>query len=96
MIGILRPFVDQFVIDFIDDVPVYDKNIIKHKSQLTLVFVDLRETTLFASPKKKFLCMYKIEYLGHIVSSHGIQMDPKKNSMLLLYPREIILYSLPY
>ena len=72
MNDILRPFMGQFVVDFIDDVLVYTKNIIEHESHLIFIFQALSEISLFANTKKIFLCMFEIEYLGHIISSHGI------------------------
>ena len=48
MNDILRPFMGKFVVDFIDDVLVYSKNIIEHESHLISIFQVLRETSLFA------------------------------------------------
>ena len=49
MNDILRPFMGQFVVDFIDDVLVYSKNSIEHESHLRSVFQQLRETGLYAN-----------------------------------------------
>ena len=83
MNDILRPFMDQFVVDFIDDVLVYSKNIIEYESHLRSV---LREIGLYANKDKTCLCMIEVEYLGHIVSAQGISMDPKKVSVVLAWP----------
>ena len=86
MNDILRPFMGKFVVDFIDDVLVYSKNIIEHESHLISIFQVLRETSLFANKEKTCLCMTEIEYLGPIVSADGIRMDPKKVSVILAWP----------
>ena len=86
MNDILRPFMGQFVVDFIDDVLVYSKNIIEHESHLRSVFQQLREIGLYANKDKTCLCMTEVEYLGHIVSAQGISMDPKKVSVILAWP----------
>ena len=77
----------QFMVDFIDDVLVYSKNILEHESYLRPMFQQLHdETRLYANKGKKFLCMVEVEYLGHIVSTQGISMDPKKVSVILAWP----------
>ena len=86
MNDILQPFMGQFVVDFIDDVLVYSKNIIEHESHLRSVFQQLREIGLYANKDKTCLCMTEVEYLGHIVSAQGISMDPKKVSVILAWP----------
>ena len=79
MNDILRPFMGQFVVDFIDDV-------LEHESHLRSMFQQLRETGLCANKDKTCLCMIEVEYLGHIVSAQGISMDPKKVSAILAWP----------
>ena len=51
----------QFVVDFIDDLLVYSKNIIEHYSHLTTMFQQLCETGLYANKDKTFLCMTEDE-----------------------------------
>ena len=55
----------------------------EHESHLVIVFETLQEAQLYANPEKTTLCLAEIEYLGHIVSTDGIKMDPKKVSMIL-------------
>ena len=91
MKDILQPFMGQFVVDFIDNVLVYSKNIIEHQSHLRSVFQQLRVIGLYVNKDKTCLCMIEVEHLGHIVSAQGISMDPKKVSMILawLVPKNI-------
>ena len=86
MNDILRPFMGQFVVDFIDDVLVYSKNLIDHEAHLHSIFQALQQQGLFANSDKTFLCLEEIEYLGHIVSADGIRMDPKKVAVILAWP----------
>ena len=94
MNDILRPFMGQFVVDFIDDVLVYSKNIIDHEVHLHFVFQALRDHGLFANTDKTFLCLAKIEYLSHIVFADGIRMDPKKVAVILAWPVPQNVYQL--
>ena len=86
MNDILRPFMGQFVVDFIDDVLVYSKNLIDHEVYLHSIFQALREHGLLANSDKTFLFLAEIEYLGYIVSADGIRMDPKKVAVILAWP----------
>ena len=86
MNDILRPFMGKFVVDFIDDVLVYSKNLIEHEIHLNSAFQALRQQSLFANSEKTFLCLAKIEYLGHIVFADRIRMDPKKVAVILAWP----------
>ena len=86
MNDVLRPFTGFFVVNFIDDVLVYSKNLIDHEVHLHSVFQALRQHGLFANSEKTFLCLVEIEYLGHIVSAYGIRMDPKKVAVILAWP----------
>ena len=85
MNDILRPCMGQFVVNFIDEVLVYSKNLIDHEVHLHSVFQALRQHGLFANLDKTILCLAEIEYLGHIVSADGIRMDPKKVSIILAW-----------
>ena len=86
MNDILRPFMGQFVVDFIDDVLVYSKHLIEHEIHLNSVFQALQQQSLFANFEKTFLCLAKIEYLGYIVFVNGIHMDPNKVAIILSWP----------
>ena len=51
-----------------------------------MCFQQLHETVLYANKGKTFLCMIEVEYLGYIVSTQGISMDPKKVLVTLAWP----------
>eukprot|EP01018_Ginkgo_biloba_P033872 Gb_14370 [translate_table: standard] len=78
MNNILRPYLGKFVVVFLNDIMVFSKNEEEHKEHLQKVLEVLRQEKLYAKMSKCEFCKEEIEYFGHIVSTKGISVDPKK------------------
>ena len=75
---VFRPYVDKFVVVFIDDILVYSKDAQKHEQHLRIVLEVLREKKLYAKLSKCDFWLKEVSFLGHIVSAEGIRVDPAK------------------
>ena len=75
---VFRPYVDQFVVVFIDDILVYSKDAQEHEQHLKIVLQTLREKKIYAKLSKCEFWLKEVSFLGHIVSSEGIRVDPTK------------------
>ena len=75
---VFRPYVDQFVVVFIDDIVVYSKNAQEHEQHMRIVLDTLRENRLYAKLGKCDFWLKEVSFLGHIVSAEGIRVDPTK------------------
>eukprot|EP00253_Pinus_taeda_P020658 PITA_20658 len=75
---VLHPYLDNFVIVFIDDILVYSKNEEEHAQHLATVLRLLREHQLYAKLRKCSFFQSEEHYLGHVVSKEGIVVDTKK------------------
>ncbi|KAL5787294.1 hypothetical protein ACOSP7_004243 [Xanthoceras sorbifolium] len=75
---IFRPYLDQFVVVFIDDILVYSQTAEDHDRHLRVVLQILREKQLYGKLSKCEFWLPEIAFLGHIVSAEGIKADPKK------------------
>ena len=75
---VFRPYVDQFVVVFIDDILVYSKDAQEHEQHLRIVVETLRENKLYAKLSKCDFWLKEVSFLGHIVSAEGIRVDPAK------------------
>ena len=75
---VFRPYVDQFVVVFIDGILVYSKYAQEHEHHLRIVLETLREKKLYAKLRKCEFCLKEVSFLGHIVSAEGIRVDPAK------------------
>ena len=75
---VFRPYVDQLVVMFIDDILVYSKDRENHDTHLRVVLETLRKEKLYAKLSKCEFWLNEVSFLGHIVSKEGIRVDPKK------------------
>ena len=75
---VFRPYLDQFVVVFIDDILVYSKDEQEHEQHLNIVLQTLRDKKLYAKISKCDFWLKEISFLGHIVSAEGIRVDPVK------------------
>jgi hypothetical protein len=84
---VFQPYLDQFVIVFIDDILVYSRSREEHAGHLRIVLQTLRDRHLFAKFDKCDFWMTKIHFLGHVISKEGIVVDPSKIDAVLRWER---------
>ena len=75
---LFRPYLDQFVVVFIDDILVYSRDEQEHEQHLKIVLQTLREKKVYAKLSKCDFWLKEVSFLGHIVSTKGIRVDPAK------------------
>jgi hypothetical protein len=75
---IFMEYLDQFVVVFIDDILIYSKNEEEHAEHLRLIMEKLRDHQLFAKFSKCEFWLDRVAFLGHVISSNGVEVDPSK------------------
>ena len=75
---VFHPYLDRFVIVFIDDILVYSKNEVEHARHLRLVLQTLRANKLYAKFSKCQFWLDHVSFLGHVISAQGVLVDPQK------------------
>ncbi|KAG8501064.1 hypothetical protein CXB51_003123 [Gossypium anomalum] len=80
---IFRPYLDKFVVVFIDDILIYSKDETEHAEHLRIVLQTLRDKQLYAKFSKSEFWLREVGFLGHIVSGDGIHVDPSKISAII-------------
>ena len=75
---VFHPYLNQFVVVFKDDILVYYKDAQEYEQYLKIVLQILREKRLFAKLSKCDFWLTEVSFLGHIVSTEGIRVDPTK------------------
>ncbi|CAA0807050.1 Uncharacterized mitochondrial protein AtMg00860, partial [Striga hermonthica] len=77
---IFHPYLDQFVIVFIDDILIYSKSQKEHEEHLRVVLETLRREKLFAKFSKCEFWLQRVAFLGHVITLAGIEVDRSKVS----------------
>ena len=83
---IFNPYLDQFVIVFIDDILIYSPTREKHEKHLRIVLLTLREHKLYAKFSKREFWLTEVKFLGHIVSKEGVSVDSSKIEAVKNWP----------
>ena len=84
---VFKDFLDSFVIVFIDDILIYSKTEAEHEEHLHQVLETLRANKLYAKFSKCEFWLKKVTFLGHVVSSEGVSVDPAKIEAVTNWPR---------
>lgn len=84
---VFRPYLDKFVVIFIDDILVYSKDEETHEQHLKMVLSVLRDNQLYAKFSKCEFWIRQVNFLGHVVSSAGIAVDPSKIEAVMQWKR---------
>ncbi|GKC53325.1 putative reverse transcriptase domain-containing protein [Tanacetum coccineum] len=75
---VCKPYLDKFVIVFIDDILIYSKDEKEHEEHLKAILGLLKEEKLYAKFSKCEFWIPKVQFLGHVIDSRGIHVDPAK------------------
>ncbi|XP_062108727.1 uncharacterized protein LOC133819478 [Humulus lupulus] len=83
---VFRDYLRKFVLVFFCDILVYSSSMAEHTHHLSLVLERLQQHTLYANQKKCLFAQKQVEYLGHVISGHGVAADPSKLAAMEDWP----------
>nr|GEV42401.1 putative reverse transcriptase domain-containing protein [Tanacetum cinerariifolium] len=75
---VCKPYLDRFMIVFIDENLIYSKNKKEHEGHLKLILKLLKEEELYAKFSKCEFWLSKVQFLGDVIDSEGIHVNPMK------------------
>ncbi|GJX10030.1 reverse transcriptase domain-containing protein [Tanacetum coccineum] len=75
---VCKPHLDKFVIVFIDDILIYSRNEKEHEEHLKTILELLKKEELYAKFSKCEFWINTVKFLGHVIDSSGIHVDPAK------------------
>jgi Reverse transcriptase (RNA-dependent DNA polymerase)/RNase H-like domain found in reverse transcriptase len=83
---VLAGLIFECCILYRDDIIVYSKSFEQHMDELDKVFTALSDAVLKLNAPKCFFGVNRVTYLGHIISKHGIEVDPDKVQAVRDFP----------
>ncbi|GJV51178.1 putative nucleotidyltransferase, ribonuclease H [Tanacetum coccineum] len=75
---VCKPYLDKFVIVFIDDILIYSRNKEEHANHLRIILELLRKEKLYAKFSKCDFWIHIVQFLGHLIDNQGLHVDPAK------------------
>ncbi|GJS27799.1 putative reverse transcriptase domain-containing protein [Tanacetum coccineum] len=75
---VCKPYLDKFVIVFIDDILFYSRNKEEHANHLRIIIELLKKEKLYAKFSKCDFWIHIVQFLGHLIDSQGLHVDPAK------------------
>ena len=75
---IFKPFLDKFVVVFINDILIHSKSKKEHEQYLGVILQTLREKQWYGKSKKCEFWLNEVTFFGHVINKDGISVDPHK------------------
>ena len=74
----LMEYLNDFCTAYLDDILIYLENPLDHAEHVCKVLLRLRKAGLQADIKKCEFNVTRTKYLGFVISTDGIEVDPEK------------------
>ena len=84
---IFQPYLDQFVVVFVDDILIYSPSEWEHEYHLRIILQLLRDHQLYAKFSKCEFWLTEVRFLGHVLSASGVSVDPEKVEAVMSWER---------
>jgi hypothetical protein len=75
---VLTPYLDRFCTAYLDDTLIYSDTFEGHQEHVNLVLEAFEKAGLHLKLEKYEFHCQEVKYLGLIISTEGIKMDPEK------------------
>ena len=84
---VFQPYLDQFVMVFVDDILIYSQLEWECEDHLRIVLQLLIDHQLYSKFNKCEFWLTEVRFLGHVVSASGVSMDPEKVEAVMSWER---------
>nr|GEW58027.1 putative reverse transcriptase domain-containing protein [Tanacetum cinerariifolium] len=75
---VCKPYLDKFVIVFIDDILIYSKDKEEHEKHQKTILELLKREQLYVKFSKCDFWLESVQFLGHVIYSEGVHVDHAK------------------
>ena len=79
----LRPFLDRFCTAYLDNILIYSEKEEQHIAHIKQILEALTKAGLQVKPQKCEFHTNNVEYLGFIITTEGLRMDPAKITTII-------------
>ncbi|GBG85841.1 hypothetical protein CBR_g40651 [Chara braunii] len=86
MNDLFRPWLDKFVVVYLDDILVFSKTLEEHQGHLWQVLEKLREANFKINAKKCDWAKTQVLYLGHVLDEDGVKPEDSKIAAIRDWP----------
>ena len=93
---VFQPYLDWFVVVFVDDILIYSQSKEEHEDHLRVVLQLLRSHQLYAKFSKCEFWLIEVRFLGHIVSASGVSVDPEKVKDVMSWERPKLVFDIHF
>ena len=84
---VFQPYLDQFVVVFVDYILIYSQSEVEHEDHLRIVLQLLRDHQLYAWFSKCEFWLAEVGFLGHVISASSVSVDPGKVEAVISWER---------
>ena len=84
---VFQPYLDHFVVVFVDDILIYSQSEEEHEDHLRIVLQALREHQLYSKFSKCEFWLTEVKFLGHVVSASSVPIDAEKVEAVMSWER---------
>ena len=84
---VFQPYLDRFVVVFVDNILIYSKSEEDHEGHLRIVLQILRDHQLYAKFNKCESWLIEVRFFRHVVSASGVSVDLEKVEAVMSWER---------
>jgi hypothetical protein len=82
----LRKWIGKICHVYLDDIVIWSKSIEEHRRNVDIILNALKQNHLYCNPKKSTLFCTELDFLGHHISSRGVEADSSKSGRIIAWP----------
>jgi hypothetical protein len=87
MTAALHKYIGKFCHIYMDDIVIWSNSVSEHAEHIRLILSALREAHLYMNPKKCDFFLLELDFLGHHISSRGVEANSSKVDKILNWPK---------
>ena len=89
-----QPYLDQFVVVFVDVILIYSQSEWEHEYHLRIVLQLLRDHQLYAKFSKCEFWLTEVRFSRHVVSTSSVSVDPEKVEAVMSWERPKLVFEI--